>query len=71
MGRHTNKHRPITDNFDRVYIELPGLPQIATIVAMPLKTIFINSTAAYWANVDKVIFDVEELQAYLAMWAVW
>lgn len=64
MGRHTNKHRPITDNFDRVYIELPGLPQISTIVAMPLKTIFINSTAAYWANVDKVIFDLDELAAY-------
>lgn len=67
MGRHTNKQRrerPITDNFDRVYIELPGLPQIATIVAMPLKTIFINSTAAYWANIDKVIFDMEELITY-------
>ena len=74
MGRHTNKQRrerPITDNFDRVYIELPGLPQIATIVAMPLKTRFINSAAAPWANIDKVIFDVEELQAYLAMWAIW
>ena len=31
---------------------------------MPLKTIFINSTAAYWANIDKVIFDMEELITY-------
>lgn len=66
MGRHTHKRmeRGMLDHFDKVYMEWPEMPHIATVVAMPLKTIFINSTAAYWANIDKVIFDMEELISY-------
>jgi len=74
MGRHNatkRNRRDILDGFDTEYREWPELPHIATITAMPLKTRFINSAAAPWANIDKVIFDVEELQAYLAMWAIW
>ena len=74
MGRHTSnrrKNRNSIDNFDRVYMDWPELAHIARVIAMPLKTVYINTACAPWANIDKVIFDVEELQAYLAMWAVW
>jgi hypothetical protein len=72
MKKHTKiKNRDSMENFDRVYREWPELPHIATIVAVPLKTVFINSAAAYWANVDKVIFDVDELQAYFPEYFNW
>lgn len=73
MGRHTNKRkeRDRLEHFDRVYMEWPEMPQIATVVAMPLKTIFINRAAAYWANIDKVVFDVEELITYFPEAAGW
>jgi hypothetical protein len=56
--------RGMLDHFDRVYMEWPEMPHIATVVAMPLKTIFINAAAHYSANVDKVVYDLDELLAF-------
>ena len=74
MSRHNGTRRSregTTDNFDRLYMDWPELPGMAKLVAMPLKTIYINRAAAPWANIDKVIFDTEELAAYLPNWLIW
>lgn len=74
MRRHNDHRRNRSkrlEQFDTEYREWPQLAHIATIIAVPLKTRYINIACNPDANIDKVIFDVEELQAYLAMWAVW
>lgn len=47
MGRHNHrKHiRSIEDRYDGDYIGLPELPRISRIIAVPLKTIYINVDA--------------------------
>ena len=47
MGRHNHKKhiRRIEDRYDGDYIGLPEQPRIRRIIAVPLKTIYINIDA--------------------------
>lgn len=71
MGRHTNKQRrertPF-ESYDTIYLEWPKLPHIASVIVVPLKTRYINTAAAPNANVDKLIHDEQEAEAYLRGW---
>lgn len=74
MGRHArtqHRERKILDHFDTEYREWPQLPHIATITAMPMKTRYINIACSPTANIDKVIFDVDEMQAYFPEYFNW
>lgn len=74
MRRHNNPRRSRSrwmEQFDTEYREWPQLAHIARVVAVPLKTVYINRACNPDANIDKVIFDVDELQAFMGMWIVW
>ena len=69
MGRHNikkNKRRTAADRFDTDYIELPEYPDIARVIAVPMKTIYINIAAdmgameiyTAWNWCDRVLQDI-------------
>lgn len=47
MGRHNSRKntRNIQERYDGDYIDLPEFPGISRIIAVPLKTIYINIAA--------------------------
>ena len=49
----------IHDNFDHVHLEAPQLPDIAKIIVVPMKTVYVNIYAEHGANIAKVFYDVE------------
>lgn len=67
MSRHNNskrnRRRSVADRFDTDYIELPEYPDIARVIAVPMKTIYINIAAdmgameiyTAWSWCDKVL----------------
>lgn len=51
--------------FDRVYIDLPEAANTARIFAIPLKTIFYNTNTQGLHNLDRVYYDLAELEEFL------
>lgn len=52
--------------FDRVYRHLPDeLRKVRTVIACPLKTIYINTNADEDANVDRLFTSAEDLSTFI------
>ena len=50
QNRHPGRRVRAIDRYDRVYIDEPEISGVRTIVAVPVKTIYINIAAAPWAG---------------------
>lgn len=64
---HIKRNSGHTDlsKFDRVYIDLPEAANTARIFAIPLKTIFYNTNAHSTCNLDRIYYDIAELEEFL------
>lgn len=51
-------------NFDHVYIDLPKMPHIRRIYAFPLKTVYYNRAAWWYANCDRMFRSVEDIEDF-------
>ena len=70
--RHNNRQKPsnILDRYDRVYIDIPQCPWLRCMVAEPLKTIYYNSAADKWANIDRLFRSVWDMEAFLMRYGI-
>lgn len=44
--KHSRRIRPIEDNFDCIYVDVPERPEVARVISVPRKAIFINLAAS-------------------------
>ena len=56
----TVKHIINLDSYDTDYVEIPTRPDIDRMIVIPLKTVFINLSAGYGANVTQLVFDLDQ-----------
>lgn len=61
--KHNDGHADLS-KFDRVYIELPEVANTSRIFAIPLKTIFYNTNTHGLHNLDRVYYDIAELEEF-------
>lgn len=66
---HDKRHADAEERYDRVYVDWPQLYGVRQLIARPLKTIYINRSAAPWAS-DKNFADVPELESYCKRWDI-
>ena len=59
------KHTINLDNYDTDYVEIPTRPDIDRLIVIPLKTVFINLSAGYGANVTRLVQDLDEPLGFL------
>ena len=62
--KHINTVRLNFRNFDRVYIDLPNMPHIRRIYAIPVKTIYYNRAAWWYANCDRMLSSIEDMEDF-------
>ena len=51
-------------NFDHVYIDIPKMPHIRRLYALPLKTVYYNRAAWSYANIDRMFKSVEDIEDF-------
>ena len=51
-------------NFDHVYIDPPNMPHIRRIYAIPVKTIYYNRAAWWYANCDRMLSSIEDMEDF-------
>ena len=66
---HDKRHADSEERYDRVYVDWPHLWGVSRLIARPLKTIYINRSAAPWGS-DKIFADVPELESYCNRWDI-
>lgn len=70
MRHNHDRHSKDTDGrYDRVYVDWPRLYSVRSIIARPLKTIYINRSAAGWA-LDRTFTGVAALESFCERWGV-
>ena len=70
--RHNNRQKAsnMLDKYDRVYIEVPQCPWLRSMVAEPMKTIYYNSAADEWANIDRLFKSVWDLEDFVLRYRI-
>lgn len=70
--RHNNRQKPSNnlDRYDRVYIQIPQCPWLRSMVCVPLKTIYYNTAADTWANIDRMFVSVWDLEDFVLRYRI-
>lgn len=70
--RHNNRQKAsnMLDKYDRVYIEIPQCPWLHSMVVEPMKTIYYNSAADEWANIDRLFKSVWDLEDFVLRYRI-
>lgn len=66
---HDKRHDETEDRYDRIYVDWPHLWGVRQLIAKPLKTIYINRSAAPYAQ-DRMFAGVIALEAYCDKWHI-
>lgn len=67
---HTQKPSNQLDKYDRVYIDIPWCPWLHSIVAEPLKTIYYNTAAGRYGNIDKLFKNVYDMERFCEKYGI-
>lgn len=70
--RHNNRQKVsnMLDKYDRVYIEVSQCPWLRSMVVEPMKTIYYNSAADEWANIDRLFKSVWDLEDFVLRYRI-
>lgn len=66
---HDKRRRDAEERYDRVYVDWPHLWGVRQLIARPMKAIYINRSAAPWAQ-DRDFSGVNALENFCAKWNV-
>lgn len=64
MRKH-NIPESVLEKFDEVTLDIPERGMTARMIVLPLKTVFINTGAEPFANIDRVFYDIEDFEDFL------